>query len=239
MKLQLALEFIIIFSFTVVVLMLIFGMIGSQRVYISNQQVFLQLQLVAQNIVQQLDTAATAGNGYTSNIVLQNSFGMPLYNITISKSGTVVVYATVESSFVHTVAYSSARNVVSAPLLDVKTMRIENSGGEICVDTDCPGSESSKDSVQLNDLLFHVASFSNGSYISIPNTGVLNNLLNISMCGWVYSRTGATTAAQGLWAKRHKNGHAPMPYGMNFSTSGVSVYTSGGSGVQTLSLIHI
>ena len=234
MRLQLSLEFIIVFSFTVVVLLLIFGMIGTQRTYISNQQTFLQLQLVAQNIAQQLDAAVASGNGYSSTITLQSAFGMPLYSITISKNGVVLVYAKFGTQLIHTVAYSAARNVVTAPSLGTSTMTIQNSGGEICVDYACAKSESSRNAVQFYSEEFHAASFVNGSYISVPNTGVLNNLQSISMCGWVYSKTGATAATQGLWGKRHKNGNAPEPYGMNFSSGGVGIYTSGSSGVQII-----
>ena len=69
-KLQIALDYLMVFTFVLFVFVLIFASVAKQRVLISNQQTFAQLQLVAQSIASELTAASQSGNGYSATIPL-------------------------------------------------------------------------------------------------------------------------------------------------------------------------
>ena len=64
-KLQLSIEFMMVFSLVLVVFTFLFALVATQRAQTLNSQEFEQGQLVAQSVAAQLDRALQAGTGTT------------------------------------------------------------------------------------------------------------------------------------------------------------------------------
>ena len=137
MKLQIALEFIIIFAFLLVVFIFMFALIATQRANVARQQSFSEVQLLAQNIAQQIDLGISAGNGYASNLSLYSSVSVPIYSVNITQGGIVIVSSKVNTQVISAVAYTDANNIIEPSYLSNNTLSIQNSFGQICIDEPC------------------------------------------------------------------------------------------------------
>src|SRR5271154_5932013 len=90
MKLQIALDYLMVFTFVLFIFILIFGSIARQRALISNQQTFAQLQLVADSVASEMSAASQAGNGYTATILLPAQLSILQYSLSITRQGMVI-----------------------------------------------------------------------------------------------------------------------------------------------------
>ncbi|MGC8699979.1 MAG: hypothetical protein ACP5RK_03220, partial [Candidatus Micrarchaeia archaeon] len=147
MRLQLSLEFLIVFSFVLLVFIFLFAIISSERSTALSDQTFSQLQLQAQSIASSIDSAVQAGNGYSGTISVVSLIGIIPYNVTVTKNGMVILQAKVGKQIVKAMAYSMAKNIVSNPSFLIPsstnqyilptangTISLENSFGNICLD---------------------------------------------------------------------------------------------------------
>lgn len=89
-KAQIALEFLIVYSFVLIIFILIFFVITSQRAASLGQQQYSVLQLQTQNIASYIDQAVQAGSGYSATIPLISGLAHNYYNLSISSSGVVI-----------------------------------------------------------------------------------------------------------------------------------------------------
>ncbi len=197
MKLQIALEYMIIFTFVLVVFLFLFALVASQRAQTSSSQVYSQEQLIAQSVATQIDTALRAGNGYTARVPVTGAIGTLAYQLLITKNGGVIVNATVGNQALQAFAFSTARNVVSSssylqantfyynlPIAN-GTLVIQNSFGTICVDYySCPNSSTQATNVSLSSQVVHAAQFNGAS--SKVTMGALGTTNVISITAWVY-----------------------------------------------------
>src|SRR6267143_746857 len=87
---QIAIEFLIVYSFVLVVFIIIFVLVATQRSATLNQQQYSVLQLQAQDISSYIDQALAAGNGYTATIPIVSGLSLSPYNLTISSTGVVI-----------------------------------------------------------------------------------------------------------------------------------------------------
>ncbi|MGC8710370.1 MAG: hypothetical protein ACP5RF_02050, partial [Candidatus Micrarchaeia archaeon] len=179
MKLQLSLEFLIVFSFVLLVFLFMFALISNQRSLGLSDQTFSQLQLQAQSIATSIDSAQQAGNGYIGSVPVSSLIGIIPYNVTVTKNGVVVLQALVGKQVVKAVAYSMAKNIVSNPqyalpgnansyMLPISngSISIQNSFGNICVDYPCASQGNTAASISLSSQDVHVAQFNGqNSYI--------------------------------------------------------------------------
>ena len=154
MKLQIALEFIILFAFLMVIFLFMFALITIQRGNVANQQSFSEVQLLAQNIAQQIDLAISAGNGYNSNISLYSNIAVPIYAVNITSSGVVAVSSKVNTQIITAVAYTDANNILKPSYLSNNTLSIQNYFGELCIDEPC---------YQIGNMPFHLSLLSTSS----------------------------------------------------------------------------
>jgi hypothetical protein len=207
-KLQIALEYMIIFGFVLIVFLLLFTLVATQRAQTLSEQIFSEEQLVAQSVSAQLNRALQAGNGYVARVPITGAIGTLNYQLFVSKNGAVIVNASVGTQLLHVVAYSSVKNLVSSSSFLVPntffyqlpisngTIFIQNSFGAICVDYACPTVSTQASNVTLSSELVHAALF------ATPNTqvqGIANALPYgtnaISAFAWIRTlATGKETA---------------------------------------------
>lgn len=188
MKIQIALEFIIVFSFVLAMFLLLFSIIATQRAGQLGQQTFSQLQLIAQNIAQQINIAYASGNGYSANVGIQGAIGITLKNITVTKNGVVIVYAKVGLGVIDAVAYTNAKNIYAPNVLPPNSIALQNSFGQICIDINCIVSttQASQQSgtVVLTTQVAHFGKF-NGQTSSINSSGPDYEIYPISNFEWI------------------------------------------------------
>ena len=113
-KAQLSIDYVIVFSFVLIIFVLIFGLVATQRVEQSQQQDYAQLQVIAQTIAQDINTAASLGNGYAQNVSLPSGAGLVNYNLSITSSGTVIVYNNATGKLSYAYAYAPVARVISS-----------------------------------------------------------------------------------------------------------------------------
>ncbi len=111
-KSQISFEFLVVYSFVVLVFAVIFLLVTSERASALNAESYSALQLVAQDVAGYLDQAVYAGSGYNISTPLTGSIGTLPYNITISSTGVVIVSSRVGSQVVSAYAFSSARSLI-------------------------------------------------------------------------------------------------------------------------------
>jgi hypothetical protein len=111
-KAQIALEFLIVYSFVLIVFVILFALVAAQRAITLNQQEYSQLQLQVQNIAVYIDQAETSGSGYYATIPVVGSIGTIPYNISISNTGAVIGQMKVGTQIVNAYSFSTARDLI-------------------------------------------------------------------------------------------------------------------------------
>ncbi|MEM3860298.1 MAG: hypothetical protein QW478_13010, partial [Candidatus Micrarchaeaceae archaeon] len=107
-KAQIALEYMIVFSFVMIIFAFLFGVIAVQRAQVMTTQLFQQEQLLAQDIASQISQALQAGSGYSSSAPTPAQIGTTPVQIYVTKNGEVLVNASIGKQVVQAVAYTPA-----------------------------------------------------------------------------------------------------------------------------------
>ncbi|EQD50781.1 LamG domain protein jellyroll fold domain protein, partial [mine drainage metagenome] len=182
-KSQIALEFIIVYSFVLVIFLVIFALIAAQRASTLSSQQFSSLELITQNIATNIDHALAAGPGYSAMIPIVGSISALPYNLYLSSTGVVLANMTIGKQVISAEAYSSARSIsvnstfssytangISVYTIPVYTgtLRIANSGGTVYIDQVPVGVASLPGSMTLTSSASSTAANFNGasSYIT-------------------------------------------------------------------------
>ena len=110
-KAQIALEFIMIYSFVLLVFTVLLVLVLDQRAVTLNQQQYAYLQVVAQSVAGYLDQAAAAGNGYSATLPLPIVLGPASYSLYITSTGVVIATMGSGSQAESAQAFSNVRNV--------------------------------------------------------------------------------------------------------------------------------
>ncbi len=198
-KSQIALEYMIVFSFVLVVFTLLFAEIAVQRVQVQNSQLFSDDQLIAQNIAAQLDRALQAGAGYSASVPLATAIGSVNFNLNITKNGAVVVSTPVGGQKVQAISYSSVKDVVSDPsFLSASgtyyampiangSLWIQNSFGTVCVDYQCPAAGGQASALSLSSQVTHAANFNGQSSYVGASAQSLSTVTTVSASAWFKS----------------------------------------------------
>ncbi|MGC9099454.1 MAG: LamG domain-containing protein, partial [Candidatus Micrarchaeia archaeon] len=238
MRLQLSLEFLVVFSFVLLVFIFLFAIISSERSTALSDQTFSQLQLQAQSIASSIDSAVQAGNGYSGTISVVSLIGIIPYNVTVTKNGMVILQAKVGKQIVKAMAYSMAKNIVSNPSFLIPsstnqyilptangTISLENSFGNICLDYSCSAESNQARSISLSSESTYAANFagsSGSSYISTPILTQLNGANSASLTAWFYLNSlsaneiifsDAWSSNQIIQVYVHPNGQLEADYG--------------------------
>ena len=146
---QIALEFLVIYSFVMIVFIILFALVINQRASTLTQQQYAYLQLVAQDAAGYLNQAAAAGSGYSATLQLPSAIGATPYNLSLSSSGVVLASMKIGDEVLTTQAFSTVRNLVvggspssgsgSTALYQIPVssgrIYLSNSGGTVYVDS--------------------------------------------------------------------------------------------------------
>jgi hypothetical protein len=108
---QIALEFIIVYSFVLLIFLVIFALALTQRTTTLAQQQYAYLQVVAQNIATYLDQAAAGGSGYAAVMPLPVILGPAPYNVSITSTGVVLAAMKTGGQIITAQAFSNARSL--------------------------------------------------------------------------------------------------------------------------------
>ncbi len=201
---QIALEFVIVYSFILVIFVLIFTLISTQRAATMSEQEYSLLQLQAQNIADYINQALGAGSGYSAVIPIAGSIGVQQFNISMSTTGVVEAQTKVGTQIVRAYAFSNARNMVingtqtqtgngiTVYLLSIQmgSISLTNSNGAVYVDMQPPSTTGLPKSVTFTNIAnTKTANFGSGGSISVPITPLLQmQTFTVSM--WVYITPG-------------------------------------------------
>ena len=201
---QIALEFVIVYSFVLIIFVLMFTLVSTQKAATMAQQEYSLLQLQAQNIAGYIDQAIGAGSGYAATIPLAGSIGTQQFNISISTTGVVIAQTKVGTQIIKAFAFSNARNIVingtptqsgnGITVYLMSTLRgsvyIANSNGAIYVDTPPASTLSLAKSITISQVAnTKTASFDGATSIITSNSAPLNNKPAFTIAAWVYLRS--------------------------------------------------
>ena len=202
MRFQIALEFIVLFVFILFISLLVFGVLLAQRSVALNEQLSSELEYASQYIASQIDTAASLGNGYSTSIVLPRGISVSAYNITISKSGFILLQTKEGSQVLSAISHADVQNIVSnSTFVDAQgtyliptapgSLTLQNRDGQVCIDLDCNSQTSMKNDtpayIKTTSSTSYYANFSGSSYVSADSGAVnLTSGGNNTVTFWMY-----------------------------------------------------
>ena len=111
-KAQISLEFLVVYSFVLIIFIIMFALIATQRAATLVQQQYSLLQSQAQAIATYINQAAGSGNGYSATLPLLGGFATQVYNISISSTGVIILGTKSGSQPITAYAFSSAKSFV-------------------------------------------------------------------------------------------------------------------------------
>ncbi len=200
-KAQIALEFLIVYSFVLIIFILLFSIISTQRAATLSQQQYSVLQLQVQNIASYIDQAVSAGNGYSTTTPLISGLASHAYNLSISSTGVVIAGTKVGTQPVIAYAFSNARSTIvngtlqqtanGISIYQIQTSRgsitISNVKGTIYIDQQ-PTSTSSlaQGAVMTQMANVKVGNFNGNTYGVIPDAPSIDITNSITISAWIY-----------------------------------------------------
>jgi hypothetical protein len=203
-KAQIALEFLIVYSFVLIIFILLFSIISAQRAATLGQQQYSLLQLQSQNIASYIDQAAQAGTGYTASVPLVSGLSHNYYNLSISSTGVVIASTTVGTQPVVAYSFSHARGLVINGTLvrssngisiyqistSKGTLSVSNLKGIIYVNEPTPSITNLVEGAIVTQQANVKAPFFNDtqkSYIAVNNSNALTLGTSFSVSLWFYA----------------------------------------------------
>ncbi len=198
MKLQIALDYLMVFIFILFIFTLIFASVAKERVLVSNQQTFTQLQLVASAVASEISSASQAGNGYSASILLPPQLSILNYNISITRQGMVIASANIVGQTIQATSVSLVQNIVSnvsylsqsklfyviPTVTSTGYITLENSFGTVCVDYQCPSTANQSSQMAISDQLASGLQL-NGFNTNAVYTGAVTSSKVESISFWV------------------------------------------------------
>ena len=204
-------EFIVVYSFVLLIFIIMFALVTSQRAASLSQQDYAMLQLQAQNVADAIDGAVDAGSGFTSTVSLQGALSSSVpYNLSVSSTGVVIVKEKIGAQVLSAYAFSNARSlIINGTLLpngngyllptSSGTLRVANSQGTVYIDRMPATTVPLAYTMTLNQLQ-HVkaASFNGaGNYISVPYSGAFYPTQYVTVSLWFET----TEPISGSWSQ--------------------------------------
>ncbi len=202
---QVALEFLVVYSFVLIIFILIFSLVTSQRAVTLNQQQYSLMQLQSQNIASYIDQAAQAGSGYSATVPLISEFVNNYYNISVSTTGVVIAEAKIGRQNIIAYGFSHAKNLVINGTLQTNSngimiyqipayrgyITISNLKGTVYIDEE-PQSVLQAAQGAVVTQMANVRSVSFNSvgkmnFIEVPNSESLTLGNSISISLWFYA----------------------------------------------------
>ncbi len=201
MEAQIALEFLIVYSFVLILFILLFSIITLQRAATLQEQQYSSLQLQAEQIASYMQQAELAGSGYYATIPLVSGLDHNYYNISVSSAGAVVVSTKVGNQQLSAYAFSNVQGIIanntnilrfrSVPLGDALLytlptyngrITIANLRGTVYVDQPPPNMSKLPADERINVQSETKAMvFNASSYLEMPNFNPTSGDISISM----------------------------------------------------------
>ncbi len=215
-KAQVALEFLIVYSFVLLIFILVFSVVSTQRAATLDQQEYSLLQLQSQNIASYIDQAQQAGTGYSATMPLISGLSNNYYNLSISSTGVVITGTKVGGQSIDAYAFSHAKSFIingtplassanGVVLYSIPTSRgsikISNFRGTIYINAQQPVITSLVQSAVLTQIASVKAPIFNGmnNYITTPASTRYSSAAQYAVSFWflpreyVESQAGATS----------------------------------------------
>jgi len=111
-KAQISLEFLIVYSFVLIIFIIMFALIATQRAATLVQQQYSLLQSQAQAIATYIDQAMSSGSGYSATLPLLGGFITHSYNVSISSTGVIILGTKSGMQPITAYAFSNAKSFV-------------------------------------------------------------------------------------------------------------------------------
>ncbi len=108
---QVALEFIVVYSVVLIIFVVVFTLVTSQRATSLSQQQNSFLQILTQDVASQINVALASGSGYSYTITLPSSVSSTPYALYISSAGVVTANMSIGSQVLGAQASSFARSL--------------------------------------------------------------------------------------------------------------------------------
>jgi hypothetical protein len=211
---QIATEFIVLYSIILLVFVLIFAIITSQRAAILNTQQYSLLQLQAQQIASYINYALGAGSGFSMSQPLGAGFSPLAYTLSMSNMGVIMLKLTQGGQPITAYAFSSGRNMVINGVLvqsdngvsvySVPTysgmLNIANSGGTIYIDASPVTSAGLVGSLIPDKVKEgYLANFNANSVISVADTPSLRlrQPASYTVEAWIHTPARSTAEILG------------------------------------------
>ena len=199
---QLSLEFLLVYSVVLIVFLVIFAMVVSQRAATLSTQDYSTMQLMAQTVASEIDSAMSSGSGYSATVQLPPGVGTLSYNISVSSSGVVTASTKVGKEVVSAQAYSSARNLVINGTLVAQgsgisvylipayrgSVYVANSGGIVYLDEQPASTLSLAGNLNVG-ISFNgeIAGFNGqNSYVLVPTSPSYHPTTTYTVSYWLY-----------------------------------------------------
>ncbi|MGC8688068.1 MAG: LamG-like jellyroll fold domain-containing protein [Candidatus Micrarchaeia archaeon] len=196
---QLTLEFAIVYSYILLIFIIVFAAIATQRGAILANQEGTTLEFITQNIALYIDQAIAAGSGYSATIPILGTLSTQPYNITISSTGVIIATTRIGAQILKSYAYSDAKNLVvngttfvnqnSIKLyqlnLSTGSIKISNVNGSIYIDENPQNTSSLPSKILYNNVKrTNVAYFNNACLFN--NVSYFNNIPNFTLSAWLF-----------------------------------------------------
>ncbi|MEM3781439.1 MAG: LamG domain-containing protein [Candidatus Micrarchaeaceae archaeon] len=228
-KAQIALEYMIVFSFVLIIFAFLFALIAGQRAQVLTTQLFQQEQLLAHDIASQINQALQAGNGYSSSVPTPAQIGTTPIQVYVTKNGEVLVNASIGRQIIQAVAYTPAL-VVSSPnylqankylLPNSGTINITNAYGKICIDYNCTAPNDIASGISMSSQVVHAAQFNGqSSYIYGSLTNYFGGNNPLTAMAWAYITPNTNGPIFGV-TDSPPNGGWNMPF---LSNNGLTIF---------------
>ena len=231
-KAQISLEFLIVYSFVLIIFIIMFALIATQRAATLVQQQYSLLQSQAQTIATYINQAVSSGNGYSATLPLLGGFITHSYNISISSTGVIMLGTKSGTQPITAYAFSNAKNfVINGTLLQSAngisiyqlqtykgSISIYNSKGIIYINQQ-PVSTANLAQGMLTAQQADVktAQFNGASSYVLSSTGPNLNYNPVTLAAWVYPTTPCATQCQYLIGKSAYGGFIASSAGNFFA----------------------
>ena len=202
---QIALEFIIVYSLVLVIFLVLFGLVASQRAATLGAQQYASMQLVAQDVASYIDQALVAGSGYNSTLAIPASSTLQPYALYITSGGAVVANETIGKTVINAIAYSAARSLLingtavstyngivtySVPTY-TGSLKLANMGGTVYVNVLPPRPATFAEHLNAEDVAETKVAQFNGASSYITTNYVQTAATSYTIVAWIRTTKGS------------------------------------------------
>ncbi|MGC8729844.1 MAG: LamG-like jellyroll fold domain-containing protein [Candidatus Micrarchaeia archaeon] len=238
---QIAFEFLIIYSLAFVMFMVLFGVVSSQQSTITNDQDYLFLQQISQNVAQELSIAQSSGNGFHASFPISSTIYNLPYSLWISNSGAVIARMDINGYIINAISFSGAKalNINGQVIqsqgktyvynisLSSGSLNISNYDGVLYIDSPSISSLGQPSSYSYSNYGSYAANFTGGTYAYAPLGSYFGSNNPVSVVVWVYSAPNTNGPIFGI-SNLPKAGTSSTCF---LSENGINVYGGIGSSV--------